>query len=309
LLVLAAAASACGEDDASVDDTAGLDTSTDVYLQPGEPLFDQWVVPDETVVMGVAFPSPHGSMTVEALLTGDAHRAFDDIYDQAIAADLRPMGYPNEDGPCHETPLPNWSPEGVVDGAASYQCQMLGVDSSDAIVLEASVQVAAESEPSLAHAELRFTTPSPDSPRIVGDDLFTELSKPEGDAPISTPPLDSAGLNAGDPLRAVSWQGFDDAVVPDESRLLAPAGPAESLTGGYRFVVEILGDSEQALRQYEKLVGESCWLDDSQPETFTSEGVSVRYLYGGGAGSGDCQLITATTTDQRTFMLISWDND
>ncbi|SEF17812.1 hypothetical protein [Jiangella alba] len=190
---------ACGDGD-------GGGSATPSGEPPGSPVTADLTVPPGTVLLGAPFPHAGGTEAL-LLVDGDPVAAFGDLVDQLRAAGLQPLTYhPDDDAEPATCRLRD-------DDPSTLECETHAFG-PDGYRLDLNLLVSEDDDPYQSFVRVTEVTGSPSSPL---PDLETEAPTPDGESPVTPPPVPDELPGPGDPIGAP----------------FAPSGEEHTLLDGY----------------------------------------------------------------------------
>ncbi|SDU54779.1 hypothetical protein [Jiangella alkaliphila] len=302
----------CGDDGDS-------DGSAPTGAPPGSPITADLTVPRGAVLLGGPFPHEGGTEAL-LLVDGDPVAAFADLVDQVRAAGLEPLTYhPDDDAEPSaclvadveypEATGERWPlgsddvPSG--DDPLALECETHAFG-PDGYRLDVKLLVSERADPYLSFVRIAEVEDSPSSPL---PDLETEAPTPEGDSPVTPPPVPDDLPGPGDPIGAPFAPSGEEHLLLNGYELLAPPVLPACATGG--FVAVVRGTEGQRTGD-----AVSAWVEQLGLESFaevpavdsdvttTHDGVQSRRVVLSGPGAG-----TVTVTGAGEYVLLDRCND
>lgn len=283
---------ACGDDDG---DSAAPPTGA----PPGSPVTADLTVPPGAVLLGAPFPHKGGTEAL-LLVDGDPVAAFADLVEQVRAAGLEPLTYhPDEDADpatCRlrdDTDAPTLECETHAFGPDGYR-------------LDLNLLVGEDDDPYLSFVRVTEATDSPSSP-LPG--LEVEAPTPDGESPVTPPPVPDDRPGPGDPIGAPFAPAGEEHRLLDGYEVLAPPVPPTCATGGFVAVVRATDGQRpgDAVAAWVERLGEESFAQAPAVDSdvaATIDGVATRRVVLSGPGAG-----TVTVTGAGEYVLLDRCND
>ncbi|THV31323.1 hypothetical protein [Glycomyces paridis] len=290
---LTAALGACARPAAEPDRTAPIDTDGPGYVQPGTAYWEDWTVPDATVLLGTPFPEqpwdapgmPEDPEPVSAtlLLTGDSHEAMRDLHAQIEAHGLKAATTDDAEAICED--------------GEPYECELYGIGTDGYAKISATLT--AYERPARGEPHPRLVVSFGTYSWFDANDMHWRPAPepPQGDSGIEIPELPADDLGHGSEL---PYFGKEEPLgtVPEDGRLLAPPhNPSATygFSGIFALETEAFGHMEA--------LAEAAATGERYPDLELASGDlrSRRVTYDGSGGGCQVDLDLLTLADGASY--------
>jgi hypothetical protein len=258
---------------------------------PGTQLGDDLVVPDGTSLIGTRFPGHEdGAWSAVLLIEDDPFDVVRSLVEQSEAAGLDIGANHFQGNACM-----------VFDGTL-LECGLVAAGADPERSYSFSLRWGREQGATYRHL-LVSRNPSMHGTGPTITAVETDLPPAPESVDAWEPP------DVGEPL-AEPPKWFDERVVVREegTTMLAPAGPAWCVTGGYNAVLRVEGEPDEVVAGYAAQFDELGFDGDVTRSTFEGRGIRAARHTTAGGGNLDAIVVTGEG-DEPTLLLISRCND